>query len=98
MMEKKFKELSDPDDNDMFMNFSRSMQDIAAIFKVNKKEKSVDKSGERGNLFKKKNFKRNQHEISKMIFGVGMTPPEVKNKTLTFRILPTKLLGFSKVQ
>ena len=33
-----------------------------------------------------------------MIFGVGNVPQEMKNKTSLFRIMPTRLLGFSKVQ
>ena len=100
-MEKRFNELSDPEESDTFVNFSKALKDLASLFKLNKRETSLSKD-ERATLLKKnlkkKTFKRNQHELCKMIFGVGQTPAEVRNKTLTFRILPTKLLGFSKVQ
>ena len=33
-----------------------------------------------------------------MIFGVGQCPAEMKNKTCVFRIVPSSILGFSKVQ
>jgi regulatory protein YycH of two-component signal transduction system YycFG len=87
----------DPEETDTFVRYSRSMLDLASIFKLAKKEKSLDRN-EKVELLKKKNFKRNQIELSKMIFGVGMTPKEMKNKTLTFRIVPSQLVGFSKVQ
>ena len=33
-----------------------------------------------------------------MIFGIGEVPRERKTKTCAFRIVPSKILGFSKVQ
>ena len=96
-MESKFKALMDPEEKDTFVKFSKSMNDIASIFKVSKKERSLD-DREKAELLSKKNFKSNQIEVSKMIFGVGMSPKEMKKKTCVFRIMPSKLLGFSKVQ
>jgi len=78
----------DPEETDTFVRYSRSMQDLASIFKIAKKEKSLTEE-EKVELVKKKNFKRSQIELSKMIFGVGITPKEMKNKTLTFRIVPS---------
>lgn len=78
----------DPEETDTFVRYSRSMQDLASIFKIAKKEKSLTEV-EKNELVKKKNFKRSQIELSKMIFGVGITPKEMKNKTLTFRIVPS---------
>ena len=80
----------------MFIQFSKSMRSLAEIFKIDKKERSLDVQG-KVELLKKKNFKKNQARVGKMIFGVGAAHAEMKNKTSVFRIMPTKVLGFSKV-
>ena len=95
-MEKKFKDLMDPDEKDTFTHFSRSLNDLASVFKLTKKEESLDDKS-KIELIKKKNFKKNQMELSKCMFGVGMVPPDMRNKSITFRIMPSKILGFSKV-
>ena len=58
-MEKSFKALFDQDENDSFIKFSQSMKDMASIFKIDKKERSLDAMGKM-ELLKKKNFKKNQ--------------------------------------
>lgn len=72
-MESKFKALMDPEEEDTFIKFSKSLSDIASIFKVSKQERSLDEF-EKIELQKKKNFKKNQIEVSKMIYGIGMAP------------------------
>ena len=96
-MEAKFQTLMDSEEQDTFVKFSKAMCDIASIFKVNKRDRSLDEE-DIVELQASKNFKKNQIEVSKMIYGVGQVPQEMsKHKTLVFRIMPTKLLGFSKV-
>ena len=69
-MENKFKSFFDADETDTFVKYSKSMNDLAGIFKCSNKEQSLDEKAKM-ELLKKKNFKRNQVEVSKMIFGVG---------------------------
>ena len=57
-MEKKFRELLDPEESDSFINFSKAMKNLADVFKVNKPSKSLDEN-ERLRLHKKSNFKKN---------------------------------------
>lgn len=96
-MENKFKAFFDPEEQDSFIKYSKSMCDLAQIFKLTKQDKSLDEKA-KVELLKKKNFKKNQSDLSRMIFGVGQVPKEMKNKTCIFRIMPSNLLGFSKVQ
>jgi hypothetical protein len=96
-MEKKFKSYLDEEEADAFVRFSKALPDLASLFKVQKQETSTRQDTD-ALIKNKKAFKRSQHEISKMIFGVGSTPAETKKKTVAFKIMPTKLLGFSRVQ
>ena len=94
-METKFREMMEPDDEQAFIRFSKSLPDMADIFKI-KQEKTEETNTD---LMRKKIFKKNQLEASKMLFGVGKCPEEteMKNKTCIFRIVPSKILGFTKV-
>ena len=94
-METKFKDMMDPEEEETFVKFSKSLPDLAQIFKITKQEKQNELVKD---VMKRKVFKQNQLEASKMIYGVGLCPPEMKNKTCIFRIVPSKILGFSKVQ
>ncbi len=86
----------EPDDEEAFIRFSKSLPDMAEIFKIKKQEKTEETHTD---LMRKKVFKKNQLEASKMLFGVGKCPEEteMKNKTCIFRIVPSKILGFTKV-
>ena len=98
-MEQKFKDLMDPEEDDNFVKFSKSMTDIADLFKINRTEKSMDER-ERIEMSNKRNHRRSQQDMTKMIFGIGACPldrKENKNKTYELRIVPSKILGFSKV-
>ena len=71
-MENKFKELFEPEESDSFVRYSNSMNDLASVFKVKKVEKQVVIDSARGEVQQsKKAFKKNQEDLSKIIFGVG---------------------------
>lgn len=57
-MEKKFKDLMEPDEDDNFVRFSRAMGDLADSFKINRVEKSLE-NHEKVQLKKRSNLKRN---------------------------------------
>mmetsp|Transcript_29607 Transcript_29607/g.36734 ORF Transcript_29607/g.36734 Transcript_29607/m.36734 type:complete len:138 (+) Transcript_29607:384-797(+) len=95
-MEQKFADVMDPEEDDCFVRYSKAMCDLADIFKIAKQEKPRE-DRDVTELTKKKTFKKNQIEVSKMIFGLGACPKESRNETCFFRIMPTKILGFSKI-
>lgn len=96
-MEQKFKDLMDPEEDANFIRFSRAIGEMADTFKISRTEKSMD-SREKTELTKKSNHKRYQQDMTKVIFGIGAVPAESKNKSHELRIVPSKILGFSKVQ
>jgi hypothetical protein len=67
-METRFKDMMDPDEDQSFIRFSKSMPDLAQVFRIVKQDKTGDANID---LMRRKTFKKNQHEASKMIFGVG---------------------------
>ena len=81
----------EPEEQDTFVNYSNSMKDLAAAFRV-KKEHPVDKR------LKSKRDNSIDKELSQLIFGVGKTMPSMKNKQINCRIIPTKLIGLSRVE
>ena len=97
-MEQKFADLMDPEETDCFVRYSKAMGDLGDVFKISKPDKPRDQDRNIQELTKKKTFKKNQLEVSRMIFGVGSVPRESKTKTCVFRLLPSNILGFHKVQ
>eukprot|EP00354_Favella_ehrenbergii_P012500 CAMPEP_0170455044 /NCGR_PEP_ID=MMETSP0123-20130129/3108_1 /TAXON_ID=182087 /ORGANISM="Favella ehrenbergii, Strain Fehren 1" /LENGTH=158 /DNA_ID=CAMNT_0010717987 /DNA_START=389 /DNA_END=866 /DNA_ORIENTATION=+ len=78
-MEQKFADVMDPEEDDCFVRYSKAMCDLADIFKIAKQEKPRE-DRDVTELTKKKTFKKNQIEVSKMIFGLGAAPKRAETK------------------
>ena len=94
-MEATFIDCMASDDQDVFVNYSHSMRDLAATFKLSKDQMNSTGGSMR---FRRRKRESSSEDLVRNIFGVGNALPPMKNKHLTCRIIPTKIVGFSRVQ
>ena len=98
-MENCFYDSLEPEEQDAFINYSNSMKDLASLFKLsnnNSRFSQTDGSGMRFKRRKKEAEKENDMRAS--IFGVGNLLAPTKSKTVSCKIVPTKIVGLSKVE
>ena len=94
-MEQTFYECLEPNEQEAFISYSNSLKDLAQVFRVSKEDFRL------GNQYKPKKRKSEYHKEKELIhslFGIGNVIPASKKKHVYVKIVPTKIVGLSRVE
>ena len=72
------------------------MKDLARLYKVAREDLRFSSTGARFKRRKKENERENDLRTS--IFGIGNLVPPAKNRVVGCRVVPTKVVGLSRVE
>ena len=72
------------------------MKDLARIYKVAREDLRFSSNGARFKRRKRENERENDLRTS--IFGVGNLIPPARNRVVGCRVVPTKVVGLSRVE
>ena len=96
-MEQVFYECLEADEQETFVNYSNSLKDLASLFRVSRENEKQQTGGIRSRKRHKSEVTREKELISSL-FGIGQAIPARKNTQVYCRVVPTKIVGFSRVE
>ena len=98
-METSFYDSLEPEEQDAFINYSNSCKELASIYKLANNDTRFSQTQGSGMRFKRrKREAERENDLRASIFGVGQMIPPTKTKQVYCKVVPTKIVGLSRVE